>query len=179
VTQSWIAALQAVGTLATVATLIIYFFELRTVRGQLKLTQELAEEDRRLSSAQFDALESRTQGQNAFQVVLYLERPDHLQTRAHVDRLQRKDFRHWTVEDRRAADLDWRMWNIASVFEKLGVIPENFLERYYGGTIIRHWDILHPFIVELRQRVGGYRARDFEELMERTTRLRQDISRQV
>jgi hypothetical protein len=162
-----LGTLQAIGGVVAVITLFLYLIELRELRHQIAENRIQSQEDRRLSQAQFEEIRAQSRGQNAFGLVEYLEDPRHLQVRAVVDRILTKSYDAWTSEDHSSADMVWRMWNVSCVFQSLQALPDDFMARFYGGSLVRHWHILKPFVEQLRGEFGRHRARDWEALVHR------------
>jgi hypothetical protein len=105
------------------------------------------------------------QGQNLFAIIMYLEKPEHLQARATVNTLQGKPLKRWSAKERQAANIVWRLWTTASIFQKRKLIPRRYLHMHYGDTILLHWETLREYIDDLR--AGTYhkgRAREFEQV---------------
>jgi hypothetical protein len=160
--------LQAAGGVVAVITLLLYLVELRELRRQVAEGRAQAEEDRRLSRAQFDEMQAQSRGQHAFALVNYLEEPRHLHVRTIANSLASKSFASWTAEERDAADMVWRMWNVSCVFQSLQVLPDDFMAKFYGGTLVRHWHALKPYIEEMRAEFGQHRGAAWESAVHRT-----------
>lgn len=186
--------LQAVGSLATACALGVGYRQVRLLgkqiadeRERFSLAQQAAIEERQAQAARFsdeqgrlDARLSqqlrdetrRTQQQNAFALIQYLEQPRNLRIRRKVRDLEAKPFEAWDEHDLRAADDAQRLWTVVAFYQRQDqVLPEHFVHRYWGNTVREHWEILRPYVEALRRRRGEYMAADFEDVARETDRL--------
>jgi hypothetical protein len=155
---------QAIGNAAVVLSLLFLY-------RQTKLTREQAEDARIAQQEQVNALQFQvrhsqlqSQGQNIFALVDYLERHDHLRVRNHVASLDGKPFRRWDRIDLAAADTVARIYQIASALQFSEVVPPKWVHIQYGGPMLRCWEILKPYIDDLRARTDVTQRRDYESL---------------
>ena len=172
---TWLAWTQVLTSLLTAGTLLVYILELRVLRRQFLYSERQAQESSLLVQVQMRAARESSQGQNALNIVQYIERAEMLAARAAVDRLSGKPYERWSASDHDAADAVWRMWNVSALFEKSEVLPSGFLSNGYGGSILRHWRTLQPHIAELRRKWGEHRATEFEALAKKTLQDRPDL----
>lgn len=168
--------LQGIGTVGTAFALMVGALQARLLRQQLlderaRFETEQRSGDRRLKR-QFDLETERSRQQNAFLLIEYIERPANLEIRRAVDALAGKPFDEWDDQDRLAADNAWRLWTVISFYQQQDlVLPEQFVHRYWGNTVMRHWSILKPYVVAMRCARGAYMASTFEELAKDVERL--------
>lgn len=162
--SQWASAVQAIASLAAVANLIFLFYQLRIMRGQLSMAQQnILAQQRELSKQTMASMRS-AQGANVFAMMNYLEEPRHLEARAQIQDLKDKPLSEWTREDRAAADLAARMWEQAAALQKMQLLPTRFIHYQYGGAVVRAWNVLAPYIEELREKSDRAQRATFEEL---------------
>lgn len=164
VTPTWALVVQAVASIATVANLAFVFYQLRLMQRQVNAAKESIESQRLQLESQIEAQVRTTQGANVFQLLSYLEEPRHLEARAISRTLADKEYSDWSDDERSAADLTARLWTQAGIIQKLGILPENFLQYYYGGSISRSWKALKPFVEDLRSKSDPAQRLEFEEI---------------
>jgi hypothetical protein len=162
----WFAAVEAAGTIVVAINLVFFVVQLRLMGRQIGTmeTDSLARE--RQIDAQIEALAQQVKAQNLFELHRYLEQEEHLQARARVTKnyYSNKPYRRWSRKDKAAADVVARLWTMSSIWERMGVLPDRYLQRHYGPTILRHWKACEPYIHELRKKTGGGARREFEEM---------------
>lgn len=155
---------QAIGNIAVVISLLFLY-------RQTKITRQQMEDSRKAQQQQVDLIQSQvkhsqviSQGANIFALIDYLERPEHLSARRHVAGLKNKPFKRWSKRDIAAADTVARIYQVASSFQFSEIIPPKWLHIQYGGSMLRVWEILKPYIADLRARTEPTQRRDFERL---------------
>jgi hypothetical protein len=129
--------------------------QMRTMQEQLEQARERAAQDRALQWAAMDDLRAGENARNAFELVAYLERPEHVQARRHMGSLAQKPLNEWADEELAAGELVSGLWEIAASLERLDRFPQGFLTDLYGDAISRHWRILEPLVVRIRERTGN------------------------
>ena len=162
-TPVWVLIVQAMAAIAQVITIVFLLVQLSLTRAQVRAAQESIQSQQAVASSQTTAAIRVAQGANLLEVIKYLEEPRHLDARRTVDSIGNKPFHRWNRNERRAADTVWRLWTIAPILQRMGLLPPNYLHYYYGHTIIRHWNLLKPMILERRKRISPGTAGEFEQ----------------
>jgi hypothetical protein len=163
-TPLWFLVVQALASVAQVATIVFLVLQVRFARAQVLAAHENIRSQQEELSKQTTAAIKASQGSNLFEVTKYLESPDLILARRIVNSLSEKPFENWTEDEKHAADLVWRVWTHAPIWQRMGLVPPSYLEYYYGATIVRHWRILEPFILDLRhRRAESQLAVEFED----------------
>ncbi len=63
-----------------------------------------------------------------------------------------RDLKAWLSDEISAADETLRVFLIAANYWMDGALPQTMLERYYGRSIVYHWDNLQPYVADQRER---------------------------
>jgi hypothetical protein len=161
--------ISAAADVATTLALIVSLFVAAVAARQLVESQRATTTQMELTRLQM--LESResVRIQSAFVLTNMLEDDANLAARLVVNDLgaSRKPFKKWNDSDIEAAERVWRVFSVAANFQKMGAIPDDFLGKYYGPTVVRLWDTLAPFVHHRRAERGGVRvAGMFKDLAE-------------
>ena len=160
-----VTTLQILAGVITAALFVVSFDQAKSVRKQVAILDMNQEANRQRFEAQVEQEQRRTQQQNAFLIIDYVERPSHLAARKAVGALADKPFESWDEADRANADVVWRLWTVAGFYQYLyEVLPPRFLHLYWGNSIVWHWKILTPYIDELRKVRGIGQAQSFEQI---------------
>jgi hypothetical protein len=170
-TPFWFLVVQALASGAQVISIIFLIGQLLLMRGQLLASQQNIISQQKELAKQTNASVQASQAANLFEVFKYLEEPRHLVARKIVDTLIDKDFDQWTQEERDAADLVRRLWTIAPTLQRMSLLPPNYLQYYYGNTIMRHWQAVKPLVDELRRKTTSGICVEFEEMAKRSRRV--------
>ena len=122
---------QVIATVFVAATFVVYLFQLRAMRA---------------ASA----------GQNILTLVSFLQTPDVRSARHRLLVITRgKAYDAWDHEDRAAASLVASSYDIAGITIRLNVVrAEPFLDNW-GPSIVGCYQILQPFIAEMRRAMGA------------------------
>ena len=162
----WFSALQAAGTILVAVNLVFFVRQLRLMNRQITAFDNDSRTREKQFEHQTELMAQQVRAQNLFELTKYLESPDHLSARKRVTQIgfSGKPYSKWKDADREAADTVARVWTIAASWQRMGVLPEEYLQRHYGSTVLRHWHTLEPYIEELRQRQDTAQRRSFEEL---------------
>jgi hypothetical protein len=156
---------QAIGNAAVVVSLLFLYYQTRLTRQQAEDTRIAQQEQLKAVQSQVEASLAQSQGQNVFALIEYLEKPEHIKARRRVyASLKGKPFERWSKEDVTAADTAARIYQVAASFQYAGVLPPRWLHIQYGGSMCRTWDIIKPYIDDLRARTDPAQRRDYERL---------------
>jgi len=170
-TPSWFLMIQAFASGAQVISVVFLIGQLLLMRGQLLASQQNIISQQVELARQTNASIQTSKAANLFEVFKYLEEPRHLAARKIVDTLVDKDFNQWSREERDAADLVRRLWTIAPTLQRMNLLPPNYLQYYYGNTIMRHWRTVKPLVAELRCKTTSAICVEFEEMANEVDKL--------
>jgi hypothetical protein len=100
---------------------------------------------------QLKAMRSSSTAQNILAVINYLQDPDVRKARGIVQTdFKNKPLASWTEEERRAASLVQATYDVAGILIGHGLVPIDLFLRNWGGSIVRCFTVLAPYIEELR-----------------------------
>lgn len=132
---------QVIGVAALVATLIVYWHQLRTMQGQL------------------GAARDASQSQNVLTLIDYIQRADHRDARRTLFKLENKLFDDWSIEDQKFAEMACSGWDTVGLVLRNTTIP-GALEVIVGNW--RHSiHRCHILTGQLRDRLRDERDPDF------------------
>jgi hypothetical protein len=131
-------ALQVMLGLVAIATLILYYRQLRVMSVQLSTMQE------------------SSRAQSGLSLVAFLQAPE-VRTARHVvrDVLSKKSVAEWSVEERLSASLVVSNYDVAAALIRSGLAPVELITANWGPSITHCYQVLKPFIDEQRGRPGG------------------------
>jgi hypothetical protein len=149
---NWLAAVQAAGTVLVAVNLVFFVAQLRLMGRQVSTMEGDALARERQMELQVEALAQQVKAQNLFELNRYLEKEEHLLARAIVTKIanSRKPYKRWTKKEKAAADVVARLWTVSSIWQRMGILPDQYLQRHYGPAIVRHWKAVHEYIDDLR-----------------------------
>ncbi|MCL4296185.1 MAG: hypothetical protein KJ077_10675 [Anaerolineae bacterium] len=132
--------IQGVATIGVLATLIVYFLQLRTMQDQLKASRDAAA------------------GQNLLTLIGFLQNEEVRDARRAVIRtLGVKPFSKWTEEDERVASKVCGNYDVAGIIIREDLAPLTPIVTSWGSSIRDCYRILEPYIKEMQKRKGpGY-----------------------
>jgi hypothetical protein len=164
----WLSALQAAGTVVVAANLVFFVRQLKLMSRQIASFDEDAKARQRQFEHQAELMAQQVRAQNIFEVNKYLEKPEHLRARKRITLLaqSRKPYLAWSDDDREAADDVARVWTVIANWQRMGVLPEQYIQIAHGNTILRHWRAVEPYVDQLRKDTGLASRRTFEEMAE-------------
>ena len=140
--QSAILIVQVLGTLVIAATLIVYFFQLRTMK-------------------------EASNAQNILAVVQFLQTKEVREARGTVRKiLKTKDVQTWTDIERDDAATTCSSYDVAAILAFNGLIDVNLLVEHWGPSIKECFEVCKPYIDEMRSMSGPIYWDDFELLYE-------------
>ena len=145
-----ILTIQAIATIAIVATLVVYWRQLIAMRGQLA------------------AMQHSGRSQSLLTLIDYLQRPGTPEARGVLMGLDGTDFQEWTREQKLAAERAISAYDVAGILIRDGAISDakEILIDNWGFSIRRCYDIAAPFIADTRKTRGEGYWDDFEWLAE-------------
>lgn len=130
--------LQAIIGVAAFFTLAVYYHQLRVMSKQLAAMQEA----------------SRAQG--ALSLVTSLQAPDVRAARQCVrEVLSRKPLAEWSEDERRHASLVVANYDVVAGLLKANLAPAELIVTNWGPSITHCYQVLDPFIAEVRSRPGA------------------------
>ncbi|MGH9882384.1 MAG: DUF4760 domain-containing protein [Pyrinomonadaceae bacterium] len=140
--------IQAVATVAIVATFIVYWRQLVAMRGQLS------------------AMQHSSRSQSLLTLIDLLQRPATIEARGILFGLEGKDSTGWTREERLAAERAISAYDIAGILIRDGAVPDGkrVLTDNWGYSIRKCHQIASPYIAETRKTRGNKYWDDFEWL---------------
>ncbi|MGI5402944.1 DUF4760 domain-containing protein [Streptomyces sp. CA-135486] len=162
--DTWNVASQITNTLLVLFNLVIFFLQFRLMGHQLQAQRDGVSES-------VNAMTAQMQRQTALEIIKMLEEPRNLQARAAMRSLAGKPHADWTAEEVQSADIVARIWTIAADLWMVGALPNLYLHYAYGNTVVRHWNVLRPYIEDLRDRTGASQRKSFEDLANDVIRL--------
>ena len=130
--------LQGVIAIAAFATLAVYYHQLRVMDKQLQATQASARAQSALSLAEFLQLAEVRAARHCVRSVL-----------------SQKPIDQWSDEERRHASLVTANYDVAAALLKAGLVPTEVIVPNWGPSICHCYEVLFPFILELRKKAGG------------------------
>lgn len=149
--QLWI---QIASTILITCTLVVYVFQLRAMR-------------------------SASNAQNILAVLTFLQQPDVREARRIVyTTLVGKPINLWTDEEKRVASLVYGTYDLAGMLIKSGFVPKALFVNNWGASIIKSYNILEPFLIELRTNSTGTKYGDHMKWL-RDEALRNGITRGI
>lgn len=135
------------------------------LRDQMKRADEAHAAQEASMRVQLDHADRSEKIRNTFELIKYLEEPQHLEARRTMGPLAKKEFADWTDEERNAGEMVSGMWEVGATIHSIEALPDSFLSSLYGGAIVRHWNLLRPLVMEIRARSGENDQRQkFEHL---------------
>jgi hypothetical protein len=142
--------IQAVGTAAIVATLIVYWRQLVAMRGQLF------------------AMQQSSRSQNLLTLIDLLQQPSVVEARRVLFSLEGKDMNNWTQEERIAVERAISGYDIAGILIREGAVQEGkrVLVDNWGYSVKKCHRIAGEYLNELRKVRGPVYWDDFEWLAE-------------
>ena len=133
-----LAVLQAITTLAVVATFVVY-------AGQLKAMRE-----------QLDAVRDSSAAQNLIAVIDLLQEPEVREARrvVLVD-LRLKPLDEWTAEDKRQAAIVYSSYDMAGMLIETDIVPGGIVLENWGPSITGCHSVLEPYLKQLSAELPG------------------------
>lgn len=80
-------------------------------------------------------------------------------------RQSKKPFPEWDADEKKAANMVVRAFDILGVLDNCGNIDHNFVDRFYAIPAIEIWDICKPFIDDERKNRGLTYVWEFEHFV--------------
>lgn len=131
-------ALQVLVAFAAVATVYVYYRQLKVMSGQLAAMRESA------------------RGQSSLSLVVFLQAPDVREARHVVRRvLSKKPITDWTAEERASASVVVANYDVAAALIRADVASVQMITANWGPSIRHCYEVLRPFILEQRALPGG------------------------
>lgn len=151
---------QGVTGSAIVGTFVVYYFQLRTMQGQLK------------------ALRDSSTAQNILEVVNFLQGNEVRTARTVVrEHLRKKDVSEWSDYERQAASRVCSTYDVAAILLREQLVPIEPFTDNWGPSIKDCYEVLLPYIREMQRpdRSGPDYWNDFgwlyQKVLERNTVL--------
>ena len=140
--------IQAVATVAIVATLIVYWRQLVAMRGQLS------------------AMQQSSRSQSLLTLIDLLQRPATVEACRILFSLEGKDITRWTQEERLAAERSISAYDIAGILIRDGAVQDGkrVLIDNWGYSIKKCHRIASAYVTEIRKARGHLYWDDFEWL---------------
>ena len=126
--------IQVIATAAIALTLIVYFFQLLTMRRQLK------------------ASETASTGQNILALINFLQDEEVRQAReTAIKTLNSKPVDEWTEDEEKAAARVCSTYDVAAIIMRLGMVPMAPFQENWGPSIRNCYETLEPYIREMQK----------------------------
>ncbi|HEX7998125.1 MAG TPA: hypothetical protein VF528_07015 [Pyrinomonadaceae bacterium] len=145
-TPKWLLILQAIGNLAIVATFIVYWLQLRAMRGQL--------------SAALKASRS----QNLFTIIEYLQRPQFTEARRVLLSLKAKPYSTWTSEEKTTAERACSGYDAVAILINGNQEATEVVIKNWGYSIKECFAAATGLIADVRNYRGEQTWDDFQWL---------------
>lgn len=128
-------AIQFVGLILIIGTVIVYWFQFRVMQGQLTAVQKTSE------------------SQNLLHLSDFLGSPEMRAAREVVlgDDLANKSFTDWSDQEKKHASTAIASYHVAAVLVERGLVPSFFVVDLWGPSIRRCYDISRPLILARRE----------------------------
>lgn len=124
---------QGVTGSAIVGTFVVYYFQLRTMQGQLK------------------ALRDSSTAQNILEVVNFLQSNEVRDARTIVrEQLRKKRMSEWSESERRAAARVCSTYDVAAILLREKLVPIEPFTGNWGPSIKDCYEVLLPYIQEMQ-----------------------------
>jgi hypothetical protein len=133
--------LQSVVAIAAFATLAFLYRQIKVMVDQLLATQH------------------SSRAQTALAIVNFLQSAEARASRECVrGRLSQKPLHHWSEEDRKHASLVCANYDVAAALLRADLAPHDLFVANWGPSIRHCYEVLTPYIGELRSKPGASAA---------------------
>lgn len=110
---------------------------------------------------QLRAMRSASTAQNILAVFNYLQGTEVREARRIVfTELKEKPLTSWTEDDRRVASLVYGTYDMAGILIRQGLVPKDLFVTNWGASIVRCYEVLEPFLMELHTLAPGTKYGD-------------------
>lgn len=130
--QTVLLVSQIIVNIVVVGTFILYHYQLRTMRHQLRVAQDAS------------------QGQNLLTIFEYLQRPYVRDARRTLINLKDKPLEQWGAEGRAAAQVACGAYDVVANLAKREVVPLESIVDIWGYSVRQCYTAATPLIAEYR-----------------------------